>query len=669
METPQSANTVEIRDTLSDLQNRIPEIEDLILLSLDELAERAEREVGYTLDDASLLMYGLADEIDMLKFENPAAKAALVSRIGEMLSSISVAGLDGLDGKTEEESYAAIYKLLSETKLISDTVTSLRNAQSAEVADTEKVTKEISYTVQPDDSHERVIAYMHGVKSVSIAIPDKTTLNRFASALGERKNAFLKDTAISEWPFTFLAARDLDGQFYLSDGKSVYRGMGYVPFVHGMKLQASKEIVATSPESLTAHFKDAKEEQALRIDQMIGNPFVDRAVISYTKESIDRYKIKYPDFPFKTTDTVYLARGNDDKFYFANEQEKLPKDKAYTINQSLPRAFIFEGDILEFDKPVDIIDQGEAADALEHLDEKLNDALNVKEMVKKIEKEFGVHIGYKPEDIAVIQGEYKKRFGENLDALSVMDPHVLKANLDFVYARLGEYGKAFIASSGLTTINVFNNFEYIGRGSESFRDPGAEVIRGGIMTIEDMSAFDHELLHVAENATSKEGEIDSNDWLKTEDEDVRRLIASFQEGHDLADDRGGNAESGEKGAKSAGLADYSLSRRALREELAHTLLKSGAPSLYALIAGEKEADEVQAEIADFLKNDPDAFALISMKDESGNFTYPQLRSNCIRILRFYYEKSGGYIDKAWWERITGVEITDDSLFDFGDEVV
>ena len=192
----------------------------------------------------------------------------------------------------------------------------------------------------------------------------------------------------------------------------------------------------------------------------------------------------------------------------------------------LPRAFIFEGDILEFQKPVDTIDQDEARSALANLDRKLEDALDIKGSVRKIEEEFGVHIGYTTQDITIIKQLYKERFGENLDSLSVRDPHTLRANLAYVYACLKEYGGKFVTASGIKTINIFDGFEYIAKSGD-FTDPGAEVIRGGIMTIEDMSAFDHELLHIAENATGKDGEISNENWIAAEDEDVKKPIRSF----------------------------------------------------------------------------------------------------------------------------------------------
>ncbi len=658
METPQEIQTPKMKDSLAELQNLIPEIDDLILLSLDELARKAEEEVGYTLDDASLLMYGLADEIDALKFENPAEKAALVSRIENMLNSISAMDIPNLDDKTEEQSYATIAGLLSNVKSISDTVHSLQNAQSVEAFSATQGMREVTYTVQPDDRHEKVVTYMHGVETVHITIPDVSTFNRFSKALGERKNGFLKGFDPANLPYSLNAVRNADGQFYLSDGKNTYFGLGYVPFIPGMQLEASREIVATEKTEITAHFKDTKEEQSRRIDQLIVDPFVDRATITYTKNSVDKYKVKYPDFPFKTGDTAYLTKGTNGKFYFANEQKELPPDETYTINQALPRAFIFEGDILEFQKPVDTIDQNEAKSLLANLDKKLEDALDIKGMVRKIEDEFGVHIGYGTQDMATIKQLYKERFGESIGSLSVRDPHTLRANLSYIYSYLEEYGATFVASSGIKTINLFDHFEYVSK-SGNFTNPSAEVIRGGIMTIEDISAFDHELLHIAENATNKDGEISNENWIVAENKEVKDLINSFRAGETLVEDNRDQRDS-----KSATLTDYSLSRHVLKPELARTLLKSGAPSLYALIAGLDSADEVQAEVADFLKNDPDAFTLISEKDENGNYSYPQLRTNCIRILRFYYEKSSGEINKAWWEKITGTTIADDSLFDF-----
>lgn len=604
--------------------------DDLELQQFDEVEAVFDEEEYDRLREVELNLTNLIDEISAIPFDNPSQRQEFIAHIAEGFALVSwqTDTVRELRDSNDEREDALTQELLSNIDNVIGMVGAMAGA--AETVDSNNKNVQSVLAFGRDDEARSFGDMLNGCHIGAIQFVKDPSLRARAMKIllplyGKKVTVPIIDDGIA------FIMKGLDGGIYLSERDSetgefrILKGLPPMPVIDGMKVTVMRLALPEEVEVRTADFEpDSKEEKSMRIDQMVDNAFANEATIVYTQRSIEKYD-KYPSFDYVAGQEVKIVRGSDRRFYFADADGNPRVD--------IPRAFIFSGDKLSYKTPIDTIDQFEGEELIDNMDEQFDLMFSVKEKADQISQKYGVKIKYSRKDLVELE-EYYVATTPGLKHIDVeaKPQATLIAELIIIENLFNDYGTEWMGDSHLEEILLTGSITITDKHDVTSTTAGVNIGKGKLV-INNISSLDHEMFHVSELATIGEGEVDGGDWL----------IGS---------------EEGEKGGRTVRASiDMNYGDKPKEEDL-EKWRKAGTTTRYGYTNGiEGEYDEVQAEMWDFLRNDPTAFQVLS-KTEAEQYAYPQLRKNAVRILQFAYKKSEGHMNREYWEN-HGQDFDDD----------
>jgi|GEM_PF-4670506 len=574
----------------------------------------------------------LALTIAHMPFDNPAQKDAFVDQIGQLFTVFAHDTQQQIDDDIDETERALLEELIrgiDEVIQVGDVLHSIGGAAKEAL---QKESQEFILT--REDEMLPLGDILKGADSARVHA------NIFYYQSMHRQRAVLErlygDVAVKGlFGDGLILGKGVDGNMYLAKAETGEL-MDYLPpfpALQGVEVVADAYTIPTQANELVFECKSgSREESRQRIDTLIDDPFVKKAEIRYTERSIDKYKAKYPGFPYAAGQSIQLVCGDDRKFYFDNGEGK--------PNHDLPRAFIFAGDVLNYEAQIDIVDSREGDLLLSHLGDHIDEKLAVQERVDRFYDTYGIRIHYTDAGLGSRQSYAKK--GEEYTHFEPKSQAEVVAALTYLESVLQDYGTDFIKGDveNIYLVNDFKMYSSDGTGKEL----GGLYVGNGNLIIHTLSSVEHELFHAAERATENGGALAGTDWFD-------------QEGHD--------DEHGHHDHEELASVDGAYTKVPTQEEL-EMFYRAGATSFYSYAAGmEGNSNEVQAEVWEFLRTKEDSAEILSKK-EGGGYAYPQLRENAIRVLMFAYQKSNAHMDREWWK--ASEKDFDDDLWSHVEEV-
>lgn len=559
-----------------------------------------------------------------IPFDNPAQKEAFIAQVVEMFQVLSsqtdqIRELDETHYREAERLRAGLIADIDAVLGVVDLMSTV-GQRVAPPTDSQEVV-----VLRRDDERERRLGdILRGAKVAVVQFePDPSLRARAKRVIGPLFGAEVAASIVDDGA-AFLM-KGPDGNMYLArkspdnSGYQIIQGLPPMPVLDGMKIITRRLKLPKEQTKVTANFEaDSAEEKRTRVDQMVDDAFVDTATIIYTQRSIDKYK-KYPAFQYSAGQEVPLVRGRDRRFYFANETGEPRTD--------VPRAFVFAGDSLSYERSIDTVDQMEGAMLMEQMGDHLDAMFRVKEKADQIGQKYGVEIKYSREDADWLEKHYMDTTPglKHID-VEMKPQYELMADLETIEELYEDYGPAWMGDNDLKQIWLVGGITTTDKDNITAVTKGVDLGKGR-MVINNIASLDHEIFHVSEGATVGEGAVAGNDWL----------IGAEPGEHD------GHDHSGHSHAS----IETNYDKPPTEEEL-EMWRKAGATSRYAYLKGmEGLHDEVQAELWDALRNDPTTDEVLAKKEGDG-YAYVQLRKNAVRILQFAYKKSKGHMDRAYW---------------------
>ncbi|MDP4008171.1 MAG: hypothetical protein Q8P68_03175 [Candidatus Peregrinibacteria bacterium] len=620
------------------LSENIQNVEDIVREKYDDLELKQFEEVEAIFDEEAYDrlkqvesdLGGVVDMIVQIPFDNPSQRQAFIAQVAEAFALLSwqTDEIRQLSDNNDEQEDVLTKELMTNIDGVLGMVGFM--AGSAEAVNPEA--QDIQSVLMPgrDDERERPFGdFLKGCKVGAIQFVNDPSLRPRAIKIltplyGKNVAAPMVNDGMA------FITKGLDGNIYLSEKDSltnefrIIKGLPPVPVIDGMKVTVRRLALPAEVRTYTADFApSSKEEHELRIDQVVDNAFTNTATIAYTQRSIEKYA-KYPNFNYIVGQEIPLVRGADRRFYFADTDGNPRTD--------LPRAFIFSGDELSYERPIDTVEQTEGDELISGMDEQLDIMFNVKDKADQISQKYGIQIKYSHKDTALLE-EYYMATTPGLKHIDVetKSQAELIADLVVIDSLLSDYGTEWIKGSHLKEILLTGAIMITDKHDMTSRTAGVDIGKGRLV-VSNISSLDHEMFHVSELATVGEGEVGGSDWLV-------------------------GAEQTEGGDHVHASMDMDYGKTPTEEDL-EQWRKAGTTTRYGYMNGIKGGyDEVQAEMWDFIRNDAIASQTFSKKEGEG-YAYTQLRKNAVRILQFAYKKSEGHMDREYWKN-HGQDFDDD----------
>ena len=607
---------------------------DLKLAPYDEILDLADSSLRQEIEAVKSGLDELADIVANIPFDHPSQRYILTAQIDQLLTKLIGDAEAKVDEEIDETERELLKSLIDEINGVIEIGMTLAEASDAMAAGIEREEKEFKLTRA--DETRNLGDILRGASSavVSFDLLFISTMERESGIIDKLYGEGMSDTLFKDEVFL---TKGLDGNMYITDPATmtVFNNLPPFPALCGLKVRVETYDLPTKQNEVVFGCEPgSREEKSESIDMIINDPFVKTAEITYTERSIAIYKKKYPDFPYKAGEKIKLVPDTDRKFYFDNGSGR--------PNKSLPRAFVFSGDTLNYESEIDTIDVGEGDLMFTHMDEYLNRAFDITEKAEAFYDKYGIRLVYKKSDLDEFSRDYASRKkGVGHLGMKPKSKKEIVAAIDYFDKILDDYGSDFVKGD-VETIYIAGSFD------KHVAELEGVCLGEGTLVINTLGSAEHEFFHAADKVTTKGSRLDGGDWF---DETYAAVEGGqVQEGADPESGSSSNPES-------ATLYDYTEKPTADELEMFY---KTGVTSRYAFDEGRRgNTDEIQAEIWKFLRINPDASNIVGKK-EGEAYAYPKLRENVAKVLDFSYGKSKDHMDRQYW--VGRNQIFDDDLW-------